>query len=156
MEINASETRGVWWKGALKSGLVGALSGVAIGLAVAGIMFGMATAAPALFSMLGTFVGVGSGFNPITMMAFNGVISAVAGMFHGGSQAVAAYHQQKHNLRDEAKLMELDSRTRALEQVVQPSRHVQKILENGPRHTVNFQTAETERVAEAKAAPTIH
>lgn len=130
--------------------------GVIVGLLVAGVMFGMATAVPAWFAMLGTFVGVGSGFNPITMMGFNGAISAVVGLLTGGSQAVAAYHQQKHNARDEAKINELDGRTRALEQAVAPSRHVDAILARGARNHESFREAEAERAAQAERTPTIH
>ncbi len=142
--------------------------GAVIGLVAAGALYGVflaataaATAGVAGFAgfagTIGPLVGGAAGFNPAVLMAFNGVISSAVGLFTGGSQAVAAYEQRKFQIGTVETVRALDSRTRALEQVVQPSRQVQKILENGPRHAVNFQTTETERAAEVKAAaPTIH
>jgi hypothetical protein len=53
-------------------------------------------------------------------------------------------------------LRALDGRTQMLEHAAKPSRHVQKIIEQGPRHVVNFQTAETDRTTVEAKEPTIH
>ena len=165
MELSVSEKRGVWLKGALKGALKETVRGLAIGfVAAAAIYLIVPPLAAAISAALGvpsvmggviSFVAPLGVFNPLPLMAFNSLISGAAGLFAGGGQAVAAHHQQKHNRRDEMKLVELDSHTQALEQTIMPSRHVQKILENGPRHQHDFKTAETLRAAEEKG-PTIH
>jgi hypothetical protein len=153
MESNRSETQSIWWKGALKSGVKETVRGLAVGFLAAGILFGLAQFA--MFApMLGPMVGSVS-FSPVLLMAFCGVISGVTGLFTGGSQAVTAYEQRKFNVGTVQALHEIDGRTRALEHVVTPARHVQKILENGSRNAASFQTAEAER-AQAPKGPTIH
>ena len=159
MELDRSETRGIWWKGALKSGLKETVRGLAVGLLAAGVLFGVASAVGMTVGVglaLAPMVASGGSFSPVLLMAFCGVISGVTGIFTGGSQAVAAYEQQRLNVRTGEMVHELDDRTRALEQVLAPSRHVKKIIENGPRHTASFQTAETDRAAVEAKGPTIH
>jgi hypothetical protein len=158
MVSNRSETRSIWWKGALKSGVKETLRGLAVGLLAAGILFGVASfigMTAGVGATLGTMVAPLGSFNPALLMAFCGVISGVTGLFTGGSQAVAAYEQRKINVGTVQALHEIDGRTRALEHVVTPARHVQKILENGSCNAASFQTAEAER-AQARKGPTIH
>ena len=157
MQLDPAEKRSVWWKGALKSGFKETLRGCAIGFVAAAVLFGVGLISASFATLVAPMVGLGS-FSPLLLTAFCGVISGVTGLFTGGSQAVDAYHQQKHNLRDEAKLIELDGRTRTLEQTVTmtPSRNVQKILDNGSRHAPSFEAAEAARKAETPATPALH
>jgi len=143
MQLDPAEKRSVWWKGALKSGLKETLRGLAIGFIAAAVLFGLAQF-PALGGMLGPMVGVGV-FKPALLMAFCGVISGVTGLFTGGGLEVGAYHQQKHNARDEAKLNELEGRTHTLEQRVAHSPAVRIILKDGPRQSAGFTAAEDAR-----------
>ncbi|MFZ4126072.1 MAG: hypothetical protein ACOYJ2_08420 [Rickettsiales bacterium] len=83
-------------------------------------------------------------FNPIPVIVLNTVLTAIGNFLSGGDQAVAAAKQQKQNDYLDAKLMQVEGRERQIEQVIsqhlahepQPltaPRHVQKILEEGPR-----------------------
>ncbi len=158
MQLDPKEKSRVWWKGALKGAASGLVVGVAVGFLTAAVLYGLATfVAPAALAGIVGFVSSSTGFYPLTMMAFSAAISSVTGLITGGSQAVAAYHQQKHNARDEAKIIELDGRTRALEQAITPSRQVDAILARGARTHESFRDAETERAAQqAPSTPTIH
>lgn len=145
-------TSEIWWKGALKSGLKETLRGLVIGFVAAGVLFGVASAfglTSAVGALLAPMVTTASGgFSPVILVAFCSVISGVTALFTGGGQALAQEQQQQTLARDEAKLIELDGRTRALEQSVSmpnPSHNVQRILERGPQTT--------RRYADAKLAP---
>jgi hypothetical protein len=157
MELNPSEKRHVWLKGALKSGLKAVAVGLVTGLIAATAIYTLvpATLFGASMASVTGFVTASSAFSPLPLMVFNSFISGAIGLFTGGGQAVEAYHQSKHNRRDEAKLMELDGRIHTLEQTITPSRNIQKIIENGPRQAASFQTAEAERAPSA-TGPTLH
>lgn len=116
MQLSKQETAAVFWEGAKKGagrsiGYVAALAGVA-----AAVMIGFGVP----ITMLGLGAAVLSGISTIFTV----------GMF-SGQNALAQYHQQKHNAMYEAKLARLEGRAAALEQ--------EELLE-GPVHSPTLST----------------
>jgi hypothetical protein len=180
MNLDPAEKRSVWWKGALKGALKSVPTAMAVGLVAAAVMAFIAmpviaalggTGITALMgsfltlsniagttvgAMLPTIPGVGAPFFPIGLVVFNTAIGAVSSFFASGNQAVTTYHQQKHNAQYDAKIHELDGRTRTIEQAIaRPSHATQSILAQGPRHKTSFAEAETARSA-VPSGHTIH
>lgn len=81
------------------------------------------------------------------------------GMF-SGQNALAQYHQSKHNKMYESKLAQLEGRATSLDREVdevQHSPHVGTIIEQGAKNsTGSFADAEDERREQAPKARTIH
>ncbi|MES2984089.1 MAG: hypothetical protein V4735_02755 [Pseudomonadota bacterium] len=79
------------------------------------------------------------------LLSAGGLFAGAIGTYQGGRNAVAAYHQQKHNQRDEANINALDARTQVLEQAA------------GITPRKNFADAEiTRREQTAENGHTIH
>ena len=161
MKLDPAEKSRVWWHGALKGMLKGAAVGLVIGVGAALVIWGAAVAFPSLglasaFSgfLFNNAAGAALSVNLVPFAAFNIAFGMIGGLCSGGNAAVHAYHQQKHNLRDEAKLVELDGRMQQLEQAIAPSRTVSEIIARGPKPS--FAEAETARQENALSAPTFH
>ena len=86
--------------------------------------------------------------SPLPFIALNAVLTIVGNFLTGGTQAVAEAKQQKQNDYLDAKLMQVEGREQQIEQVVSrrlvhehtpapTPRHVQHILEEGPRVKVD-------------------
>lgn len=160
MELAPQEKSRAWWKGAFKGVLSAIPQGIVIGAVASAILFfGIVPAAAALgFSLgpvFGTFIAtatVGGSYTPLPMMVFNVALLAIGNAISGGSAAVAAYHQQKHNSMYEARITALEQeRTPATAQEQSPmrSRAMDKILNDGPRHQHSHADTETQRDAAA-------
>jgi hypothetical protein len=163
--MESPSTRSIWWKGALKGALKGLPLGLAMGIGGALLIWGIATALPALglatafsgFLFETTAAGTIAGLKLIPFTAFNIAFSTLGGLFTGGSQAVAAAQQQHLNIANVEMIRELDGRTRALEEFIAPSAGVKKIIAAGPRAQTSYRDAEEQRTAQpAPESPTIH
>lgn len=143
MQLSQQETARVFWEGAKKGatrsiGYIAMLAGVA-----AAVMIGFSLP----ITMLGLGAAVLSGISTIFTV----------GMF-SGQNALAQYHQQKHNAIYEAKLARLEGRATALEheESLEGPVHSPKlstILEEGAKaYDRSFAEREEERIN----APTTH
>jgi hypothetical protein len=158
MELTAKEQSSVYWRGATQGALSGIVQGLLLGLGGALLLWGLAAAFPALglVQVFQGFLFVGetaaAGINPIGFIALNTALTVVGNFLMGGNQAVAQAKQEKQNAYLDAKLGQIEGRERQMEQVIshhlndaahhthaapQPPRHVQQILEEGPRVRVD-------------------
>lgn len=105
------------------------------------------------------------GFIPPSLIGYGAAILTgistvfTAGMF-SGQNALAQYHQTKHNKMYEAKLAQLEGRATALDHEmddVQHSPRVSTIIEEGARSASgSFADAEDERREQAPKSHTVH
>lgn len=163
MELTAKEKNAIYWGGAIKGAIAGIPQGLLLGALGFGLLAGgiYLFGATSLVSTFGTFLfgSVGAAteaiaagnigafigaLNPLTFVALNTVLTLVGNFLTGGNQAVAEAKQAKQNAYLDAKMMQIEGRERQVEQLVtqhlvrehepaQTPRHVQKILEEGPR-----------------------
>lgn len=160
MEFTAKERNAIYWGGAISGAIKGVPLGLITGFVAASLLaFVVLPLAPALAPIFTSFLttpGIGLGFFPLPLMLFNTAITSAASFFTGGHQAVAQAMQDKQNAYLDAKLMQVAGREQYLEQAVSQHmttgmhhthanapltspRHVQKILEEGPRVRVEKQ-----------------
>ena len=110
-------------------------------------LFGDATAALTAIegAKIGAFV---ASLNPLTFVALNTVLTFVGNFLTGGDMAVAKYQQEVDHAKNEVRISAIEGREKHMEQIVsqhisdpvhhqhaqQPTpRHVQQIIEQGPR-----------------------
>jgi hypothetical protein len=185
MELDPQTVSSVWWKGALGGALKGIPQGLLLGVIGFGVLvvgtyalaaFGVTGLAATMMHGLGGFLfteagaasisagiaaGSASGFSlaalsPIPFIALNTVLTIAGNFLTSGQSAVNAYKQDVEHRMNDARITAIESREQMLEEVVTPSRAVQKILAQGPRNKGSFAAAEAEREASAPASPTIH
>jgi hypothetical protein len=148
MEHAQKSKSAVWWEGATSGALRGIPQGLLLGLGGALLLWGLAAAFPVLglAEVFQGFLFVGetaaAGINPIGFVALNTVLTAVGNFLTGGDIAVNKYQQEIDHARNEQRIHAIEGRERQVEQVVSQHlvhehhpapRHVQKILEGGPR-----------------------
>lgn len=104
------------------------------------------------------------GIVPLTLISYGAaLLTGISTVFtvgmYSGQNALAQYHQSKHNKMYESKLAQLEGRTTALDHEVDEVQHsprVSTIIEEGARSASgSFADAEQERAARPKT-PTIH
>jgi hypothetical protein len=163
MELTAAERSAAWWGGAFKSALWGIPIGLALGLGGALLLWGIASAFPALglFEVFKGFLFTGTaeavGIAPIGFIALNTALTVVGNFLNGGGAAVAAAEQDKAHLVMKQQLIELAGREYQVEEALSHpgrsvSRSTQALLDAGPRTQTSFADAEISR---AEASPLV-
>ena len=145
MQLSPQESSTAFWNGAVQ-GAKRSLGYVAlVGLPLIGLMaFGVIPAAV-------------MGYGAVLLTGISTVFTV--GMY-SGQNALAQYHQSKHNQMYEAQLARLEGRTATLDREVDEVQHsprVTTILEEGAKSASgSYADAEEERRADAPKSRTIH
>lgn len=149
--------RSVWLGGALKGAVQGIPLGIGIGLAAAALLsFVVLPIFPAIapvFSAFLTTPGFSAPFLPIPLLIFNTALTVAANFVAGGNLAVAQHRQQVDHRRNEGRIRQLESREPMVLHSPAPSRHVQHILDQGPR-TSHAEAAKAR--SNETSQPTLH
>lgn len=145
MQLTPQESSAAFWNGAIQ-GAKRSLGYVAlVGVPLLGLM---------IFGVVPTTL-IGYGAAVLTGMSTVFTVS----MF-SGQNALAQYHQSKHNQMYEAKIARLEGQTASLDQEldeVQHSPRISTILEEGTKTaSASFADAEEEKRATAPKGHTIH
>lgn len=146
MQLTPQESSTAFW-GGVKTGVARAVAYVA----VAGVAVGLVSA---------IFPSVAIGLGAAVLTAASTILTI--GMY-SGHNALAQYHQQKHNAMYEAKIARLEGEVLNEPTIednvahVQHSPKISTILEQGARSVDStFAHSEEERAAGETKAPTIH
>jgi hypothetical protein len=136
MKLSRQETWGAWWRGAAKGALGGLVMGAVLGLAGAVLLYYAAASVLPVF-MLDMIANAGV-FNPWPLTLFSASSFAITKAITDGGGAVKEYHQSKHNMMYDARISALEGREQILEEALNTSQTVKKILAHGAVPSKSF------------------